>query len=445
MIEIKCTGSDTIDIDQLTEFQGALKERDAGDVEKIIKSIKKHGFSFPFFVWAHAGENGAYINHVFDGHGRLMALKKLRAQGEEIPELPCVYVSAKNEAEAKELLLKLNSQYGHMTAESVAEFLGELKIDFSEIALPDGVLDLTKIDEGADTKDDDEAPDVNEEEAPKSQRGEIYQLGRHRLICGDALDADDLQKLTGGAKADMILTDPPYNVAYEGKTKDKLHIDNDAKEDGEFIEFLTSAFKNMFSALKGGGVYYVWYANAKGKLFEEALTKSGAKIRQWLLWVKNNFCLGHQDYQWRHEPCFYGWKDGKNHYWNGRRDLSTVYDEKPNYKNMNKDQLLKEIAKLRGDHIPQTVIYEDKPARNAEHPTMKPVKLFTRLILNSSKEDDLILDPFGGSGTTIIAAEKTNRTAYVMELDPHYCDVIRKRWTKWAEENGKSAGAGALK
>lgn len=146
MIEIKCTGSDTIDIDQLTEFQGALKERDAGDVEKIIKSIKKHGFSFPFFVWAHAGENGAYINHVFDGHGRLMALKKLRAQGEEIPELPCVYVSAKNEAEAKELLLKLNSQYGHMTAESVAEFLGELKIDFSEIALPDGVLDLNAVD-----------------------------------------------------------------------------------------------------------------------------------------------------------------------------------------------------------------------------------------------------------------------------------------------------------
>ena len=142
MIEIKCTGSDTIDIDQLTEFQGALKERDAGDVEKIIKSIKKHGFSFPFFVWAHAGENGAYINHVFDGHGRLMALKKLRAQGEEIPELPCVYVSAKNEAEAKELLLKLNSQYGHMTADSVAAFLGDIKIDFDELALPSGVIDF---------------------------------------------------------------------------------------------------------------------------------------------------------------------------------------------------------------------------------------------------------------------------------------------------------------
>ena len=163
MIEIKCTGSDTIDIDQLTEFQGALKERDAGDVEKIIKSIKKHGFSFPFFVWAHAGENGAYINHVFDGHGRLMALKKLRAQGEEIPELPCVYVSAKNEAEAKELLLKLNSQYGHMTAESVAAFLGDIKIDFDELALPDGVLDLGKL-EPEETKDDDQAPALKPDE-----------------------------------------------------------------------------------------------------------------------------------------------------------------------------------------------------------------------------------------------------------------------------------------
>jgi ParB-like chromosome segregation protein Spo0J len=165
--EIKCTGSDTIDIDQLTEFQGELKERSAGDVEKIIKSIKKHGFSFPFFIWAHAGENGAYINHVFDGHCRLMALKKLRAQGEEIPELPCVYISAKNEAEAKELLLKLNSQYGHMTAESVAEFLDGLQIDFDELQLPEGILDLTKL-EPEETKDDDNAPDVRPDEVAGS-------------------------------------------------------------------------------------------------------------------------------------------------------------------------------------------------------------------------------------------------------------------------------------
>ena len=154
--------------------------------------------------------------------------------------------------------------------------------------------------------------------------------------------------------------------------------------------------------------------------------------------------LGHLDYQKRHEPCLYGWKNGANHYWDGRRDLTTVYDEKPDYKKMNKEQLLQEITKLRGDNVPNTIIYEDKPARNEEHPTMKPVKLFQRLIKNSSKEDDAVLDPFGGSGTTIIACEKLNRTAYVNEIDPHYCDVIRKRWTKWAEENGVDAGSGAL-
>lgn len=146
MIVINCTGSDTIELHQLTEFQGELKERSAGDIEKIIKSIRKHGFSFPFFVWAHAGENGNYINHVLDGHGRLEALKKLQSEGEEIPPLPCVYVSAENEAEAKEKLLKLNSQYGHMTAESVAQFLDGLQIDFDELQLPDGVLDLTTAD-----------------------------------------------------------------------------------------------------------------------------------------------------------------------------------------------------------------------------------------------------------------------------------------------------------
>src|SRR5574344_2524952 len=456
-IEIKCTGSDKIDIDQLTEFQGALKERDAGDVEKITKSIKKHGFSFPFFIWAHAGENGAYINNVFDGHGRLMALKKLRAQGEEIPELPCVYISAKNEAEAKELLLKLNSQYGHMTSESVAAFLDGLKIDFDELQLPDGVLDLGKL-EPEETKDDDNAPDVRPDEVADSQRGTLYRLGRHYLYCGDSTSAEDMRELMGDVKADLIVTDPPYNVDYEEKgdllnkfrtnsrVREKTNdgMTNDAMSDTEFIEFLTKAFSVMFDHLKKGGAFYVWYAQLKSMQFETALKNAGGQIRQFIIWVKNHFSLGMTDYQWRHEPCLYGWKNGANHYWDGRRDLSTVYDEKPDYKKMNKEELLQEITKLRGDNLPNTIIYEDKPARNEEHPTMKPVKLFQRLIKNSSKEDDAILDPFGGSGTTIIACEKLNRTAYVMELDPRYCDVIRRRWTQWAAENDVDAGSGAL-
>lgn len=430
MIEINCTGSDTIELHQLTEFQGELKERSAGDVEKIIKSIKKHGFSFPFFVWKNDGKN-----NVIDGHGRFKALQQMAAAGEEIPALPCVYISAKNEAEAKEKLLKLNSQYGHMTAESVAAFLGDIKIDFDELALPDGVLDLGKL-EPEETKDDDQALALKPDEVADSQRGQIYRLGRHYLFCGDSTNADDMRALMGDVKADLIVTDPPYNVHYEDKAEllnkyrpcsrvkkaTNTNIENDEMDDAGFKDFLIKAFKTMLEPLKAGG-----------------------ELRQILIWVKNVMTLGRQDWQWRHEPCLYGWKNGANHYWNGRRDLTTVYDEKPDYKKMNKEQLLQEITKLRGDNVPNTIIYEDKPARNEEHPTMKPVKLFQRLIKNSSKEDDAVLDPFGGSGTTIIACEKLNRTAYVNEIDPHYCDVIRRRWTKWAEENGVEAGSGALR
>ena len=439
MIVINCTGSDTIQLHELTEFQGELKERSAGDVEKIIKSIKKHGFSFPFFVWKNDGKN-----NVIDGHGRLKALQQMAAAGEEIPALPCVYISAKNEAEAKEKLLKLNSQYGHMTADSVAAFLGDIKIDFDELALPDGVLDLGKL-EPEETKDDDEAPALKPDEVADSQRGQLYRLGRHFLYCGDSTSAEDMAALMQGTRADLIVTDPPYNVAYTGKTADALKIDNDAMDDAGFKDFLIKAFKTMLEPLKAGGAFYIWHSDIKGTIFREALQESGGQLRQCLIWVKNVMTLGRQDWQWRHEPCLYGWKNGANHYWDGRRDLTTVYDEKPNYKKMSKEELLQEITKLRGDNLPNTIIYEDKPARNAEHPTMKPVKLFQRLIKNSSKEDDAVLDPFGGSGTTIIACEKLNRTAYVNEIDPHYCDVIRKRWTKWAEENGVNAGTGALK
>ena len=437
MIVINCTGSDTIQLHELTEFQGELKERSAGDVEKIIKSIKKHGFSFPFFVWKNDGKN-----NVLDGHGRLLALKQMAAAGEEIPALPCVYISAKNEAEAKEKLLKLNSQYGHMTADSVAAFLGDIKIDFDELALPDGVLDLGKL-EPEETKDDDEAPALKPDEVADSQRGQLYRLGRHYLFCGDSTNADDMRALMGDVKADLIVTDPPYNVDYHGGTG--LNIKNDNMDDANFHAFLVAAYTAMFSVLKAGGAFYIWHADVKGAIFRNALKEAGGQLRQCIIWVKNALCLGRSDWQWRHEPCLYGWKNGANHYWDGRRDLTTVYDEKPNYKKMSKEELLQEITKLRGDNLPNTIIYEDKPARNEEHPTMKPVKLFQRLIKNSSKEDDAVLDPFGGSGTSIIACEKLNRTAYVNEIDPHYCDVIRKRWTKWAEENGVDAGSGALR
>ena len=216
MIVINCTGSDTLELDELADFQGALKQRSAADINKIIKSIKKHGFSFPFFVWAHDD-----INHVLDGHGRLAALKKMQADGEEIPALPCVYVEAENEAEAKEKLLKLNSQYGHMTAESVADFLDGMEIELDDLALPDGVLDLSGIAAPEEeTEGDDDAPDVDEDGEPDSQPGEMYELGNSILLCGDSTNPEDVARLMGGEKADMVFTDPPYGVDYKGINND---------------------------------------------------------------------------------------------------------------------------------------------------------------------------------------------------------------------------------
>lgn len=453
MIEIKCSTKDTLNLSEITEFQGSLKERDSTDYEKIERSIRKHGFSFPFFIWRHDG-----VNHCLDGHGRLGTLQRMVAGGEQIPPLPVVYVNCKNEADAKEMLLKLNSTYGRMTADSVREFLRggvELDIDFEDLALPEGILEFSIDDVMKDTTGDDDAPEVEIEEAV-SKPGEIYELGAHRLMCGDSTSADDMARLMGESKADLIVTDPPYNVDYGNKNKflnrmcpgkggrHEEEIKNDRKTKEKFFNFLKSAFTNMLSALKQGGVFYIWLADSNRLTFESALNASGGLMKQTILWVKNNFVLGRQDYQWRHEPCLYGWKEGAGHYWEGRRDLSTVFDEtRSDWKKMSKEQLIAELKRFDSE-VKTSVIYEDKPARSEAHPTMKPVRLFERLIMNSSKAEDIVLDPFGGSGTTIIAAAKTNRIARVMELDPHYCDVIRKRWTAWAKENGKEVGSGGL-
>ena len=436
MIKVNCITQDTLPLSALTEFQGNLKIRDDTDFEKIEKSIKKHGFSFPFFVW-----KKGKINYCLDGHGRIGALQRLVAKGEKLPDLPVVYIKAKDEAEAKELLLKLNSQYGHMTADSVREFLGDLEINLEDLALPEGILDLTPNTEQK-TVNDDEAPEVELEKEPDSKPGMIYELGPHRLMVGDSTKVEDIEKLMDGQKADLIVTDPPYNVDYEGS--DGKKIKNDHMEDKSFLNFLIAAFTAMFKALKNGGVYYIWHADYEGYNFRTAVKECGGLVRQCIIWVKNSLVLGRQDYQSRHEPCLYGWKEGKGHYWEGRRDLSTVFDKtRSDWKKMSKDELVAELKRIDSE-IKTSIIYEDKPARNADHPTMKPVRLFTRLILNSSKEEDTVLDPFAGSGTTVIACAKTNRIARVMEFDPRYADVIRRRWTAWAMENHKEIGSGKL-
>ena len=422
MIKIKCESSNFLALNEITDFQGDLKERSAGDMEKIKKSIKKHGVAFPIFIWQ-TEENGETINYCLDGHCRTRALREMAAAGEQIPPLPVDYIHAETEAEAKELLLKLNSQYGHMTADSVAAFLGDIKIDFDELALPDGVLDLGKL-EPEETKDDDEAPAVDEDGEPDSQPGEMYELGNSILLCGDSTNPEDVARLMGGIQADMVVTDPPYNVNLgqggsimsmekRHRITDGAFIANDHMEDSAFYEFLFKVYLNIKNFTKEGGAFYVWHADNEGLNFRRALKDAGLTLRQTLIWNKNSLCLGRQDYQWKHESCLYGWIDGQSHAWYNDRKQTTVIDCK-------------------------------RPSKSPEHPTMKPVELFEYQINNSSKAGDIVLDLFGGSGTTIIAAEKLHRKARVMELDPRYCDVIRKRYTKWAKENGYPLTTGCL-
>ena len=244
--------------------------------------------------------------------------------------------------------------------------------------------------------------DYNEElpEEPKSKLGDIYQLGRHRLMCGDSTDAEQVKVLTNGELVDMLLTDPPYNVAYEGKTKDKLKIKNDNMEDTAFRQFLCSAFSAANEVMKAGAVYYIWHSDSEGYNFRGACHDIGWQVREVLIWNKNSMVLGRQDYQWKHEPCLYGWKDGASHLWASDRKQTTVIDF-------------------------------NKPNKSDIHPTMKPVGLFDYQIQNNTKGGDIVLDLFNGSGTTIIACEQNGRKAYCMELDPKYVDAAIDRWEKF--------------
>ena len=227
----------------------------------------------------------------------------------------------------------------------------------------------------------------------------------------------------------MIMTDPPYNVAVEGGTEDKLTILNDSMDNDAFTAFLEGAFVNMNDALKAGGAFYIWYASKTGPQFEEACRRAGWEIRQCLIWAKNHFTLGRQDYQWKHEPCLYGWKDGAAHYFTENRSLvSVIEEEAKDLDHMKKEDMRKLLEKILASDIPVDVIHEDKPVRNAEHPTMKPLRLIGQLIQNSSRRGETVMDLFGGSGSTLMACEQTGRRCLTMELDPRYADVIIERW-----------------
>lgn len=281
----------------------------------------------------------------------------------------------------------------------------------------------------------DEVPDVPEK-ATRTAPGQLWQLGDSRLLVGDSTDPEDFARLMGSDLADCVFTDPPYNVAYEGGTEDALTIQNDNMSDEDFAAFLHAAYSCMFDATKPGGAIYVCHADTGGGVFRHKFVETGWLLKQCLIWVKDAFVLGRQDYHWQHEPILYGWKPGAAHSWYGRRIRSTILDGSVNIGDLKKHELLELLTEMAEA---STIIREPRPRRNAEHPTMKPVPLVARMVANSTKPGDIVLDPFGGSGSTLIASVQMDRACYTIEKDPRYADVIIDRWEKLTGQTAQLA------
>ncbi|MBZ9715508.1 DNA modification methylase [Deinococcus multiflagellatus] len=270
--------------------------------------------------------------------------------------------------------------------------------------------------------DEDDAPALQERHV--AQPGDLWTIGEHRVGCGDSTDPAQLRRVLGDQLADVIWTDPPYNVNYEGKTKARLKIENDAMSPEQFRVFMGAAMNAMYAVIKPGGCLYVAYAELEGATFRVAFDGAGFKYSQTLVWVKNAAVMSRQDYNWRHEPLLYGWKPGAGHYFAQDFTNTTVLDHSVDLASLSKTDL---VAHLQAIRDASTGVYEKKPNRNDLHPTMKPVALVRKLLVNSSRPGELVLDPFGGSGTTLIAAHQSGRMAALNELDPHYVDQIIRR------------------
>jgi DNA modification methylase len=258
--------------------------------------------------------------------------------------------------------------------------------------------------------------------------GDLFEIGEHRLLCGDSTQVDTWQKVMDDKLCDMVMTDPPYNVDYQGGTG--LKIMNDKMENNTFYQFLYDFYTALGSYTKKGGAWYVWHADSEGANFRQAMKDAGIMVKQCLIWVKNSMVMGRQDYQWKHEPCLYGWKEGAAHYFTSERTHTTVIEDKLDIKKLTKDEMKKMLTEMLSDKNKTTIIHCDKPHRSAEHPTMKPILLLAPLIQNSSKENEIVADGFLGSGSTMVASHQLKRKCYGMELDPKYCQVIIDRMRK---------------
>lgn len=415
-------------IEELKPYDNNPRKNEAA-IEAVAASIKEFGFKVPIVIDA-SGE-------IIAGHTRLKAAKLLG-----LPSVPCIVADDLTPEQIKAFRLADNK-----TAE-LAEWDDELlkaeleaiaEIDMSIFGFPPEELEPDEITE------DEFEEEPEEDEEPKTKRGEIYQLGRHRLMIGDSTNPADVALLMNGEQAALCVTDPPYNVDYDAKerslmavrvnnriTEGKLTgIENDKMKEGDFLAFLTKAFNNMRDALKPGAAFYIWHSASETRNFWEATKAAGLEVRQQLIWVKNMFVIGRQDYHWKHEPCLYGWKDGAAHYFiNDRTQDTIILDEAPNFSKMKREEAIELLRKIYEEQ-PQSVIYENNTGKRDLHPTMKPVNLFGKLIKNSSRQGETVIDLFAGSGTLIIAAEQLNRAAYVMEYEPKYADIIIKRFEEF--------------
>lgn len=407
-----------VDINSIKPYKNNAKKHPQEQIEQIKKSIEQFGMDDPIGVWK---------DEIVEGHGRLIACKELG-----FDEIPIIRLDHLTDEERKAYTLAHNKLT--MNSDFDIDILNEELASFETIDMGDFGFDFQFEDNNEIEVVQDDVPDIPVE--PKAKAGDVYQLGNHRLMCGDSTNPGDVTKLVNGDTIDLIVTDPPYNVNYgsineTGYGKERHNprpIENDDMSSQDFYNFLYDAFKNGYEATKAGGGIYVWYASKSVVEFQTALEDVGFLIKQEIIWNKSSFTLGRQDYQWKHEPCLYGWKDGAGHYFIDDRTQTTVIEDKIDIDKLKKEELRDLVQKLLEDRTPVSVIDEAKPTINDLHPTMKPIRLLARLIVNSSQENENVMDLFGGSGSTLIACEQLNRNCYMMEYDPHYVDVIIERW-----------------
>lgn len=388
-------------LSSLIPYKHNAKKHPKYQIQQIIESIKSFGNNDPIAI----DEN----NVIIEGHGRYLALKELGY--EKIPimrlnhlsdEQKSAYILAHNK-------ITLNTDFDMDLLKN--ELTTIMDIDMAQFGFSVNLIASPLMDK------EEKSIETEEVETEPIEQGSLYQLGRHRLMCGDATNSDHLKILLEGSEVDLYLTDPPYNVAYQGKTSEALTIQNDQMKTSDFQDFLTVAFQAVDPHLKAGAAFYIWHADSQRMAFSKAISSAGWLEKQCLIWVKDHFVLGRQDYQWQHEPCLYGWKPGAKHYFVRDFSLSTVLESSLEQKS--KAELIGLIKNYQ-EYQPTSILRIKRPKVNQDHPTMKPLALIERLVRNSSRQGDVVLDSFAGSGSTLMVCEQLNRINYSMELDPKY-------------------------